>query len=354
MYKRSVELLREGIEEGAFPSASYAIGKGNDIYLCDVMGYSAVYPEKVVADIHTLYDMASLTKLIAPTMIALKLIEEGKLTLLDTLQMYYDMSCAVPGREQVNILQLMTHTSGITPHIPLYNKISDPKDRYKAILQSDPYCKPGEQVYYSCMGYMLLAGILEEIGGKPLDELAKEYVFEPLGMKNTCYNPTNSNVVTTEYSGLHKEYIKGHVHDENAYFLGGVSGNAGIFSDICDMTIFARMLALHGKLDGQSYISKRTFDVSVKNYTPGKNEARGLGFQLKPDNGGCACGDLFSVGSYGHTGFTGTSLYVDSETGLWAVLLTNAVHYGRDKTKFFRYRRAFYNTVAAEGTKSLL
>lgn len=355
-FDTSIALVREGVEKGAYPGAAYAIGQGRTVFASGVVGCRTLQPAPEPCDRATLYDMASLSKLISTTMVALRFIEEGKLLLSDPLSRFFtpdELSGAPEGRGDVTVFRLMTHTSGITPHIALWRCAASASDTdvVRAILASVPFCKPGEQVYYSCMGYILLQKILERIAGKPLDVLADEYVFTPLGMTHTGYCPVSDNVVTTELSALHGYYIKGHVHDENAHFLGGVSGNAGVFSDIDDMIRFASMCATGGKLpDGSgNYLSPRTFALAVKNYTPGLSEARGLGFQLRPPLAEtAACGDLMAEGSFGHTGFTGTSLYVDSQSGLWGILLTNAVHLGREnKGEYFRYRRLFYNTLVA-------
>lgn len=170
-------------------------------------------------------------------------------------------------------------------------------------------------------------------------------------MKNACYNPVKDSVpiAATELYSHNGEWATGHVHDENAFFLGGVSGNAGVFATLDDMIYFAGMCSSKGvSPNGEIYLSKELFDIALKNYTPDKTESRGLGFQLK----GSQCfpgGELLSSGSYGHTGFTGTSLYVDYETGLWGVLLTNAVHYGRDnRSNYFAVRRSFYDMMITE------
>jgi CubicO group peptidase (beta-lactamase class C family) len=258
----------------------------------------------------------------------------------------------------------MTHSSGISPHLALWRLIPPElvetadfdSAAARTILSSAPVCGVGEQVHYSCMGYILLQKILERVGGRGLDMLARELVFAPLGMASTGYLPFGDNrnhpeadAAATELSPLHGYYIRGHVHDENAHFLGGVSGNAGVFSTLEDCVRFAQMLSLRGEIPdgtGHRLLSRRIFDLAVQDYTKGKNESRGLGLQLRPPLPALsAAGDLFAYGSYGHTGFTGTSLYVDAETGVWAVLLTNAVHLGRDKTEFFRVRRLFHNAV---------
>lgn len=364
-----IEILKEGLAAGAYPSATVAVGRGHKIYLCEVMGNRHTQPKPTKAKKNTLYDLASLTKLVAPTMIALRLIEEGKLLLSDPLSRFFtseELENAPEGRAGVTVFQLMTHTSGITPHMALWSPppsaeaspesfvppeaTPTPEKAIKAILSSPPVCKPGEQVYYSCMGYILLGKILERLTGKPLDVLAGTMVFQPLGMKHTTYLPTKKkNVAATEFSSIRKDYICGEVHDENAHFLGGVSANAGVFSTVGDMSLFAMMLAERGKCASGRFLHPRIFDLAVTNYTPGLAEARGLGFQLKPPLPGLsAMGDLMTEGSYGHTGFTGTSLYVDAQSGLWGVLLTNAVHFGRDKVEFFRFRRRFYNAIVTD------
>ena len=347
-------VLKKGLSENAFPSCAVAVGIGYDTYLSAVMGNKTTYPTFQKADMGTLYDMASLTKLMATTMVALRLLEQGKLLLTDPLSMYFtleELKNVPEGRGDVTIFHLMTHTSGITPHIPLWKVTQSPDEAVSAILSSPSVCGCGEQVYYSCMGYILLQKILERITDKPLDILAKDMVFDPLGMKHTTFKPTCDNIATTEYSTMRETYIKGEVHDENAYYLGGVSGNAGLFSTLGDASKFASMLSSKGNSPHGEFLSKSTFALATQNFTPGLSEARGLGFQLKPPMPALsAMGDIMSEGSFGHTGFTGTSLYVDAKTGLWMVLLTNAVHFGRDKTAFFRYRRLFHNAAMTDFT----
>ena len=216
MFCNAEQILSEGVNEKAFPSAAYAVGCKNEVFLKGVLGNRQELPTKIKADIDTLYDVASLTKVVCTTMIALKFIESGKLLLTDTLDKYYDMTDAPDGRAGVTVKQLMTHTSGITPHIALSKYAADPRGKNEVIIKSEPVCRPGEQVYYSCMGYMLLADILEKISDKSLDELACEYVFVPLKMERSGFNPKEENVAATEFSSVRKTYIKGKGHDENA------------------------------------------------------------------------------------------------------------------------------------------
>ena len=185
---------------------------------------------------------------------------------------------------------------------------------------------------------------------------SEKYVFSPLGMNNACYNPAvakcngeKTPIAATERYSHSGEWATGHVHDENAYFLGGVSGNAGVFATLDDMISFAGMCSEKGiTKNGDTYLSRETFDLAIKNYTPDKTESRGLGFQLKGAQNS-PMGELMSPGSYGHTGFTGTSFYTDYETGLWGVLLTNAVHYGREnRNEYFSLRKRFYDMIITE------
>ncbi|MBR2447006.1 MAG: beta-lactamase family protein [Clostridia bacterium] len=345
-FSRSVRILQKGLEAEAYPCIAYAIGCGDVLLDSGYMGNRQVYPTPLPLERDTLFDLASLSKLVSTTMVALRMIERGELELSDTLSRYFEIPADAPaGRGDVTVRHLMHHNSGLTPHLPLWTQTDDPAQAVDMILRSKPWCEPGEQVHYSCMGYILLQKILEKVGEAPLDELARREVFEPLGMYATCYNPTTKNVVTTEFSTLHGEYLCGRVHDENASFMGGVSGNASVFSTLDDMILFARMIASGGKCDSGLYLSPRTFEKAIYNATPGKNENRGLGFQLTPAFS-TLTGSLFSEGSYGHTGFTGTALYVDKDSRLWAMILTNAVHFGRNKTELFRTRRLFFNSLA--------
>ena len=345
-FSRAVQILKDGLDAGAYPCVAYAIGCGDTLLDSGFMGNRQVNPSPIALERETLFDLASLSKLVSTTMVALRMLERGEIELSDPLSRYFTIPEDAPaGRGDVTVGHLMHHNSGLTPHIPLWTLTDSPEGAVDVILRSKPWCAPGEQVHYSCMGYILLQKILEQVGSAPLDELARRDVFEPLGMHDTCYNPTSQNVVTTEFSALHHEYLCGRVHDENASFLGGVSGNAGVFSTLDDMILFARMIASGGKCDAGLYLNPRTFEKAIYNATPGKNESRGLGFQLTPTFSRLT-GALFAEESYGHTGFTGTSLYVDRETRLWGMLLTNAVHFGRDKTGLFRTRRVFFNSVA--------
>ncbi len=357
MFEKTMACVQSGIDVG-YPGAAVAIGRRYTVYRREFLGRRQIEPTELPMTESTLFDLASLSKLVSTTMVALKLLEDGAFCLPDPIGMYLDYTGNFRG---VQMRHLMTHTSGISPHLPLYTlceKAADgtndsstcTKDPIRTILDSKPVCEVGEEVYYSCMGYILLQRILENITGEKLDKLAQRLVFDPLGMKDTCYNPAPDRAfAATEMSPHWHEWTTGHVHDENAHWLGGVSGNAGVFSTLDDMISFAGMLSSHGRnREGLPYLTIRVFFKATRNYTPTLDESRGLGFQLMGDKWS-PMGDLMSAGSYGHTGFTGTSLYVDSQSGLWGIFLQNSVHYGRNnRDASYPIRRKFYNLMTVE------
>lgn len=333
-------LIQQGLEQGAYPCAALAVGMGPNLYRKRTYGSCTE---------NTLFDMASVTKILSPTMIAFRFLEDGFLRLYDCVGDFFPDAPA--DKKEITVLQLMTHTSGIPAHFLLSDAASDPQDAATAILNHPLAQPPGGDPIYSCMGYILLGKLLEQVGGAPLDQLAQKYVFEPLGMDHTGYHPAG-DIAPTERDPATGKLLQGVVHDENARFLSGISANAGVFSDLNDMIIFTKMLSLGGRLDnGSAYLSPAMLRAALVNHTPNsRGEFRGLGFNLarSPRN---FLGDLMSPRAYGHTGFTGTSIALDPETGLWLVLLTNRVCPTRDNTTLVRMRSLIHNAAAAEASR---
>ncbi|MGL4338566.1 MAG: serine hydrolase domain-containing protein, partial [Turicibacter sp.] len=212
----------------------------------------------------------------------------------------------------------------------------------KVILNTPLQYEVGSDVIYSCTGYITLGKILEKVGGVPLDELFNEYVVKPLDLKTIGYNLKHDHIAKTS-----DDDEAGIVHDPNARFMGGVSGNAGVFASIDSVSQFACLLANRGTLHGKTYIKPAMFKCAIKNYSKEGFEARGLGFSLKQDHTSPA-GDLFSIGTYGHTGYTGTDLWVDEETGTYIVFLTNRVYLGDENRKIIPFRRVLHNCIMNE------
>ena len=327
--------LLAGIQEGCFPAAAAAVGVREHV-LAQACAGEAPEPGGSPVDAHTRWDMASLSKVIGTTMVALRALEEGRISLQERVADFFPEAPA--DKAEITVFQLMTHTGGFEPSFRLDRMLTDPEDAVRCILETPLAEKPGVRPLYSCMGYILLGKMLEKRLGSPLNELADRLVFRPLGMTETGYcPPTDAVFAATERDPDTGKAWTGVVHDENARFLRGISGNAGVFMPLCDGIRFAGMLAR----GGEGLLRKETFRQAVKNYTPGMDQHRGLGFQIagSPD---CFFSDAVPENCFGHTGFTGTSLLVEPESGFWVLLLTNRVYPTRESTALFPFRRRLH------------
>jgi CubicO group peptidase (beta-lactamase class C family) len=339
--QKSVELVKEGIEKGIFPGAAVAVGSSEDIYLLESLGNRSIYPEKLPLLRNTLFDMASLTKVMATTPLFMRFMEEGKLSLYDKIS---DFVPITEDKKHINLLNLLTHSAGFVSHVLFEKVCSSYEEVIQYILKTPLEYKTGSRVVYSDFSFILLGYILEQVGGDTLDTLCRKYVFGPLGMDSTTFNPCGTNAAATEVDKSTGEFLTGRVHDENARFLGGVSGHAGLFSTRGDVVKYATMLINRGKVKGDTFLSRNGFSTMIRNYTRGLEEDRALGWFLKADKISSG-GDIISQSAFGHTGFTGTSLWVDIENDIYAILLTNRVHPTRDNTEIIRFRRLFHNVV---------
>ena len=331
-------MLQKGKADGCFPSAAAAVGVKDQV-LAEAFAGEAPLPGGRPVDEHTRYDMASLSKVLGPTMIALRALEDGEIHLTDRVGDFFPD--APQDKRDITVKMLMTHTGGFNPSFRLDKMLRDPKDAVDCILHYPLDEKPGVRPIYSCMGYILFAKMLEKRFGKPLNELARERVFTPLGMEETGYCPPEAAVcAATEVDPETGKPWIGVVHDENARFLRGVSGNAGVFMPLCDGVRFARMLSKRGG----GYLKRETMALAICNYTRGQDEHRGLGFQIagSPD---CFFSAYVPETCFGHTGFTGTSLLVEPESGLWVLLLTNRVYPTRNTAALFPFRRQLHKEI---------
>ena len=350
-FEKAARFIKDTVDNGRLPSAALGIGIGDRVCVKETFGATSITPEGAPVREDTLYDMASVSKILSTSMIALRFIAEGILDLANRLPRYFGEYAVPEDKKEISRFHRLTHTSGYPAHIPLYEKIASPELTVPYLLSVPLEHAPGTQTVYSCMGFILLGKMLERISGKTLDVLAREEVFWPLGMAHTGYHPLDAetdysaNTAYTERNPLTGEWLIGQVHDENARFLGGVSGNAGVVSDLSDSIRFARMLAGRGILDGKTYLPRCIFDASIQNYTSGLEENRGLGFQLA--NGWYSCsGQFFPQTGFGHNGFTGPHIFVDPGSGLWTVLLLNRVHPTRENAEHLRVRRILHTLIA--------
>lgn len=329
--------LMECIENKIFTGASYGIRRG-DLLTINSIGTLGETDQPV--DQGTLYDIASCTKLLV-SMAFMRLMEEGRVALTDTVDRYLPSwkGCETG---KITMFELLTHTSMLPAHIPLYQISQDRDGALEVLKQVLPRKSNG--VEYSCLGFIVLGLVLEAASALPLEEVINRYVTFPLRMTNTSYCPNklvNQNIMPTEFCSWRNRRLIGEVHDENAYHLGGISGNAGIFSTITDMCRLADSMLPKSNIEGLGYLNRKTIQVMTKNYTKEYQEYRGLGWCIKkiPD---LTAGEYFSEKSFGHTGYTGTSIWIDPAEQSYAILLTNRVFYSRDITEIRHVRQVFH------------
>lgn len=345
-FKQLVDL---GVSEGAYPGANFAIiFKDKIIY--GSHGYKSLYPEKEVNDINTIYDMASLSKVVSTTTCALKLIEEGKLRVYAPVKKY------IPEfkHEGVTVWNLMTHTSGLPEGLPGSHDLTEQDNVWEKILNVDLRYETNMTIKYSDLGYITLGKVIESISGKKLNEFAKEEIFDKLNMVDTGYLPSDKmRCAPTELreDKVYNGYLRGRVHDETAFALGGVAGHAGLFSTIKDTSIFLQMLLNNGVYEGKQFLSQATIDLL---YTPQVEEKVGvrindtrrtLGWINR--GAGSSAGELTSDDTILHTGFTGTNIWVDRKNEVAFAFFTNRVHPTRKNLLHMDVRARLANFVIA-------
>jgi CubicO group peptidase (beta-lactamase class C family) len=337
----AAESLARAVGAGSVPGAVFAAGVGAQVDDVVVVG-DAQHLGGPVRPMRrdTLFDLASLTKVVATTPSILLLAGAGRLSLED-LVCAYSPDFVGDGREQVTIRQLLSHTSGLPREVRFWQTMSDPALARQALHRMPLESAPGSRVEYSDVGFMLLGEVVEAVSGATLDATVSELVTCPLDMGSTCFNPGKPywrRAAATE-PGLDGVPIVGVVHDENARFFGGVMGHAGLFSTVDDLVRY-----VGAWLDGGPEASA-LYDWRVeacRDQTAGLNGRRGLGWVLRGDPMDFLT-DSWPLTSVSHTGFTGTSIAFDPESKYWAVLLTNAVHFGRSRERNRGLRQEVYS-----------
>lgn len=347
MFTNTKRLIEQFIQARNAPGAVMMCGDQKHTYGPYAFGTTSFFPHATPVRPDTLFDLASLTKVVATTTLALRFLEEGQFRLDDTIGHFFPR--VGPDKRNITVRQLLTHTSGLPAWAQLYAMIDDPARVVESIFQLELSSSPGTKVEYSCIGFILLGKLLEILGGNTLDKLVHEVVLKPIGMESACYNPKvdrYASIAYTEWATDRKEFLCGLVHDENARSLRGVSGNAGLFGTAEDLAKFAQMIIGDGS-NLPSLLRKETLALLRKNYTYGLGENRTLGWMHLQDslNSG---GDLLSPLAIGHTGFTGTSLWIDLKLGRFFILLTNRVHPTRENPAIIRFRPLFHNSAISE------
>ena len=340
-------VVRVGLEQGAAPGAALAVGRyGRLVYLkgLGTTDYAAGAP---AVDAATMYDLASLTKVVATTTAAMILEEEGKLDISRTVQSYLPEFNA-PDKAAITVRMLLTHRGGLEAFAPLWKDTRGRAD-YLAKINAGPLANPpGTKMVYSDWDFILMQDIIERITGTTLDAFVAARVFGPLGMTSTRFLPDTTDaalmrrIPPTEKDTLRGQ-IHGTVHDPNAWALGGVSGHAGLFSTARDLAIFVQMLQNGGSYKGTHILTAATITRWTAPQDP--RSSRALGWDTPSDVS--SAGRYFSPRSFGHTGFTGTSIWVDPERGVFVVLLMNRVNPRGLATRHTQLRRDVADVVQA-------
>lgn len=339
------ELIEKLINRGAFPGAVLLVCKKTEVLHFKAYGMSVLVPVRKNMTLSTIFDLASLTKPIATATSVMKLYEKGKIDLYDKVKEYIP-EFNIEGKREITIWNLLTHTSGLPAWLPLYRMCKSKDDVLKVIAKVKLTCKVKSKVIYSDLNFILLRYVIEEVSKIPFDIYVKKSLLKLLDMKDTMFNPPpkiKERIAATEYCKWRNRIVWGEVHDENAYFLNGVSGHAGLFSTAYDLYLFSNMMLSYGIYKGTRVLSTKSIELMIENHTKGLNSPRGLGWALKER--GWQGGKLISKRTYGHTGFTGTSLFIDPEREVAIILLTNRVHPTRENIKILKARPMIHDKI---------
>lgn len=336
-------IVEAALADGAAPGAAVAVGRWGRIVHLKGYGRTDHAPEAPAVDDSTLWDLASLTKVVGTTTAAMLLEEEGLLDIDRPVREYLPEFDA-PDKRDITVRMLLVHTGGLEAFAPLWQTLRGPEAYLAEINRRPIEAPPGSRMRYSDWDFVLLGMIVERLAGEPLDVFLERRVWTPLGMRDTGFNPSDAlrpRIAPTEIDTLRGGLVHGFVHDENAWALGGVAGHAGLFSSARDLAAFATMLLAGGRAGDDWLIAPATLARWTARQERGSSRALGWDTPSPPSS----AGRFFSPRSFGHTGFTGTSIWIDPERGVFVVLLTNRVNPARDNQKHIPLRRAIADAV---------
>jgi CubicO group peptidase (beta-lactamase class C family) len=337
-------VLLSFVERRAFPGGVLAVGRDGMLVHLAAVGRQT-YAEGAPAVVPgTIYDLASLTKVVVTTTLAMILVDEGRLDPAKPVSAFLP-SFRGGEKDRVTVWHLLTHSSGVDWWAPLYKDLKDRESYLKRIVEMDLKFPPGTKSVYSDLGILLLGEILERVAGEPIEALARRRIFEPLGMSDTGYRPLPEllpRIAPTEQDAWRGRLVHGEVHDENTFGLSGVAPHAGLFGTAPDLGRFAQMLLNGGVYDQRRIVSREVVERFTRRAgVPGSSRA--LGWDTPSE--GSSAGSLLSPSAFGHTGFTGTSMWMDPERGLFVILLTNRVHPTRENNLIREARPAIADAV---------
>jgi CubicO group peptidase (beta-lactamase class C family) len=320
-------VIEQAIADGNIPGAVLVVGHDGGVIYRKAYGNRALEPKREPMTLDTVFDLASLTKVVATTTAVMQLVEQGKVRLNDPVAKYLP-EFAQNGKEDITVRQLLTHYSGLAPDIDLTPAFDGKESALRLAFAETPAQAPGSGFTYSDTNFIVLGALVEKLSGETLDVYTQRHIFAPLKMTHTRFLPLAAGrpgslekIAPTEYDE-HEHMLRGVVHDPRARRMGGVAGHAGLFSTADDLAKFAQTL-LDG---GDGILSAAAVEKMTSPETPPAAPVlRGFGWDIDSPFSSNR-GDLFPVGSYGHTGWTGTSMWIDPTTETYIVLLTNAVH----------------------------
>jgi uncharacterized protein YbbC (DUF1343 family)/CubicO group peptidase (beta-lactamase class C family) len=336
------QLMDAAIARGAIPGGVVLVGHDGQVVYRKVFGMRSLEPDKEPMTVDTIFDLASLTKCIATTASVMKLVEEGRVRLNDPVAAYLP-EFANNGKKDITVRQLLTHFSGLREDLDLKASWKGRDVAYQMAMDETPIIPPGSRFLYSDINFITLGFLVEKVSGMSLDEYASKTIFVPLGMKETRFLPPaawGSRIAPTEYDENH-QMLRGTVHDPTARRMGGVAGHAGLFSTADDLAKFAQEM-----LTGSHVLSRLTVEkMSTPQQPPTAASLRGLGWDIDSPYSSNR-GEFYPVGSFGHTGWTGTSIWIDPVTNSYVIILTNAVHPNGHNTAVISLRAHIASTVA--------
>jgi CubicO group peptidase (beta-lactamase class C family) len=353
-------LVNNSISQKYFPGAQLIIGSSKEIIYEKYYGHYTYEPDADNISSSSLYDIASVTKVIATTSAVMKLYDEGKIKLDDKVSDYFP-DFAANNKGNITILNLLVHNSGLKAWVPFYKSCTCKDDIIKYICGISLEYPTGSKFIYSDLNFIILGVIVEKISGVSLNDYCKDNIFKPLGMEHTLFQPSDDLkkfTVPTEYdSNWRKRQLNGEVHDEAASLMGGVSGNAGLFSNARELFSLTQMLANNGKyynpytrgLKEERMFSEATVKLFTQKYeTSAYDNTRALGWDTKQPPLGSyrsQCGELISENCFGHTGYTGTSIWCDRDRDIIIIFLTNRVYPSRDNNGIKETRPELHNLI---------
>jgi len=322
------DAINQAIAQGRLPGAVLVVGHNGQVIYQKAYGHRALAPRSEDMTLDTIFDCASLTKVIATTSSLMKLFEQGKFRLNDRITEY--IPDFMDGKSEITIRNLFTHFSGLQPDVPLKDPWTGYDTGIKLACTFKPGGPPATRYVYSDINFILLGELVHRLSGKMLNDYARENIFLPLGMKDSMFVPPSSLIPriapTERWPVKTGAPLRGVVHDPTARNMGGVAGHAGLFSTAADLSRFAQMMLNGGELNGVRLFSPLTVAKFTEPQSPPDQAIlRGLGWDIDSPHSGNR-GELFPIGSFGHTGFTGTSIWIDPSTRTYVILLANTVH----------------------------